>query len=102
MTKRELIAEITNRTGLHKRDVNRTLAAAWDVIREQLVAGDTVAVAGFGTFLTRERRARPGRNPRTGATFQIKAGRGARFRAGKRMRDALTTTTTDAETAAAA
>ncbi|MGL5993091.1 MAG: HU family DNA-binding protein, partial [Aeromonas sobria] len=56
---------------------------------EALKEGDQVALVGFGTFAVRERAARSGRNPQTGATIEIAAGKVPAFKAGKALKDAV-------------
>ena len=65
MTKVDLIAKVAAEAELTKKDAEKAVAAVLDGITEALKAGDKVALVGFGTFETRERPARKGRNPRT-------------------------------------
>ena len=58
-------------------------------ITEALQKGDAVALSGFGTFATKERAARTGRNPRTGEAIQIAATKVPGFKAGKGLKDAV-------------
>ena len=60
-----------------------------DSITDSLKKGDPVALVGFGTFAVKERAARAGRNPQTGATIQIKAATVPGFKAGKALKDAV-------------
>ena len=60
-----------------------------DTVKEQLQAGEKVALTGFGTFEVRERAAREGRNPQTGATIQIAASKTPAFKAGKELKEAV-------------
>ena len=71
MKKLELVAKIAEKTNLTKKDAEIALKAITDAITEALIAGEKVALTGFGTFETRQRAAREGRNPRTGETIQI-------------------------------
>ena len=64
MNKTELIAAMAEKTGSTKKDAEATLNAMIASITEALVAGDKVQLIGFGTFETRDRAAREGRNPR--------------------------------------
>lgn len=89
MKKLELIAKIAEKTNLTKKDAEVALKAITDAIAEALAAGEKVALTGFGTFETRERAAREGRNPRTGATIQIPAQKTPAFKAGKALKDAV-------------
>ena len=89
MNKNELIDAVAERTGLAKSDAARAVEAVLGTITETLQKGDTVALSGFGSFVAKERAARTGRNPRTGAEIKIRASKVAKFRAGKALRDAV-------------
>ena len=89
MNKVELIAEISEKSGLTKKDTEKALKGFVETIKEELQAGGRVQMVGFGTFEVAERSAREGRNPRTGETMQIPASRSPRFKAGKALKDAL-------------
>jgi DNA-binding protein HU-beta len=65
------------------------LNAVTDAITDSLSKGDNVAITGFGNFLVRDRAARTGRNPQTGATIQIKASKVPAFKAGKTLKEAV-------------
>ena len=71
MNKSDLINAIADSADLSKADAGRALEATIDAITGSLKANDSVSLVGFGTFLVRERAARSGRNPQTGATIQI-------------------------------
>ena len=73
MTKVDLIAKVAAEAELTKKDAEKAVAAVLDGITEALKAGDKVALVGFGTFETRERPARKGRNPRTKEEITIPA-----------------------------
>ena len=75
--------------GLTKKQAGEALDAVFGYISEQLVGGDRVQVAGFGTFTVSERGERQGRNPRTGETMTIAASKNARFKAAKALKDSL-------------
>jgi DNA-binding protein HU-beta len=62
-----------------------------DSITNELKMGEQVALVGFGTFSVKNRNARSGRNPQTGATIEIKASKVAGFKPGKGLKDALNT-----------
>ena len=89
MNKTELIAAAAERSGLTKKDTEKALNAALDAITAALVAGDKVQVSGFGIFEVKEREARMGRNPQTGAPMEIAASKVPAFKASKTMKDAL-------------
>ena len=89
MNKAELIEVIAEAADLSKASAGRALDAAIDAIGASLKKGDQVTIAGFGTFLVRDRAARQGRNPRTGETIEIAASKAPAFKAGKALKDAL-------------
>ena len=89
MNKTELIAAIAEKAGLTKKDAERAVNAAIDSVTAALVAGDKVQIAGFGSFETKKREARTGRNPRTKETITIPASKQPVFKAGKAFKDAV-------------
>ncbi len=89
MNKNELIESVAERTGLAKSDAARAVEAVLGAVTEALQRGDTVALSGFGSFLSKVRAARTGRNPRTGESIAIPASRVPAFKAGKGLKDAL-------------
>ncbi len=93
MNKSELVDALANATGMTKSDAGRAIDALFStdggVIAKALRKGNRVQITGFGTFETKNRKARTGRNPRTGETIRIKATRTPGFRAGKGLKDAV-------------
>lgn len=89
MNKSELIDAIAEAADLPKSSAGRALDAALDAIVGALKNGDTVSLVGFGTFAAKQRAARTGRNPQTGAEIKIKASTVPSFKPGKGMKDAL-------------
>ena len=90
MNKTELIDAVAESTELpSKAAAGRVVDMVLDTITNALKNGDQVAIAGFGTFLVRERAARSGRNPRTGEPMQIAASKVPAFKAGKALKDAV-------------
>ena len=90
MNKTELIAAMAEKTGSTKKDAEAALNAMLASISEALVAGDKVQLIGFGTFETRDRAAREGRNPRkSGEMIKIPACKAPAFKAGKALKDAV-------------
>lgn len=87
MNKTELIAEIACKAELSKKDAEKALAATVAAITEALTKGDKVQLVGFGSFETKTREARMGRNPRTKESIQIPATRVPLFKAGKALKD---------------
>ena len=80
MNKSELVEHIAQETGSDKASAGRALDAVLNGISESLAKGDSVTLAGFGTFEARERAARTGRNPQTGETMDIAASTSAGFK----------------------
>jgi len=89
MTKAELIAGIAKQTGLTKADAERALNAFLDLGKVAITKEGRLPLAGFGTFVVVDRKARTGRNPQTGSAIQIKASKVVRFRPGKELKDSL-------------
>lgn len=89
MNKEELLDAVVQKAKLPKKEVAQALDATLDTIADSLAKGERVTLIGFGTFQTRERAARTGRNPRTGQPIQIKARRAAAFTPGKRLTDQI-------------
>ncbi|MCL6232576.1 MULTISPECIES: HU family DNA-binding protein [Acinetobacter] len=89
MNKSELIDAIAENGGLSKADAGKALDATIAAVTNALKAGDTVTLVGFGTFSVKERAARTGRNPQTGATLEIKASKVPSFKAGKGLKDSV-------------
>ena len=89
MNKNELVAKVADQSGLSKKDAEKALAAVIGTITAALVAGDKVQLVGFGTFETKQREARTGRNPRSGETIEIPAASLPAFKAGKALKDAV-------------
>ncbi|WP_293352592.1 MULTISPECIES: HU family DNA-binding protein, partial [unclassified Microcoleus] len=74
MNKKELVEAVADRADTTQKQANAVLNALLDVIIEALASGDKVTLVGFGTFESRDRKARQGRNPKTGEPIQIAAG----------------------------
>lgn len=89
MNKTELIDKIAEGAGLTKADAKKALEAATAAIKDALVAGDKVALIGFGTFSVNERPAREGINPATKQKITIAAKKVAKFKAGADLDEAL-------------
>ena len=87
MNKTELIASVAQSAGLTKKDTDRVISAAIDAITAALVQGEKVQISGFGTFETKEREARVGRNPHTRAAIEIPATRVPGFKPSKALKD---------------
>lgn len=89
MNKTELIEKIAAGSGLTKADSKKALDATILAIKEALIAGDKIALVGFGTFSVNERPAREGINPATKEKIQIAAKKVAKFKAGAELADAI-------------
>lgn len=90
MNKAELVAKMAEYSGLTKKDAESGLNAFMKSVEEALVEGDKVQLVGFGTFETRERAARQGRNPRNPEqVIEIPASKAPVFKAGKGLKDTV-------------
>ena len=89
MTKKDIAQVVAQRADVSATAAEEILGAAFDVIAEQLAKGEDVRLAGFGTFETRDRAARTGRNPQTGAEIQIAATSVPGFKAGAKFKSAV-------------
>jgi len=89
MTKTELIESISSVAGLNKADAGRALDATMDAIKKALKKNQKVTLVGFGTFSVSKRKARKGRNPKTGEAIKIPAAKVPKFTAGKGFKDAI-------------
>ncbi len=89
MNKTELVSAIAAKSGVKKEDAKKMVDAFVDVVTEGLVAGDKIALVGFGTFEVSERPERTGRNPLTKETITIPASKQPKFKAGKALKDAV-------------
>jgi integration host factor subunit beta len=90
MIRSELIDKLAAKNpGLATRDIEGIVDCFFEEVVAQLAHGGRVELRGFGTFSTRERDARTGRNPRTGAAVEINAKRVPHFKPGKEMRARL-------------
>ena len=89
MNKAELIHQIALSADISKAAAERALDATVGNIRRTLKKGGVVTLVGFGSFSVKKRKARTGRNPRTGATIKIKAANVPHFKPGKGLRDAV-------------
>ena len=95
MNKAELTEKLAEKTGIVAKDARTVMDALFDpdpaigLIAAELVAGNKVAISGFGTFEARERKPRSGRNPHTGETLEIPGTRAPAFKAGKPLKETL-------------
>ncbi len=91
MNKSELIEKVAQEAGLTKKDTEKAVNKVFEVISDELAKGEKIQLIGFGTFETRERAAREGRNPSTGEVIQIEATRIPAFKAGKSLKEKVKT-----------
>lgn len=89
MTKEELIAKMASLAGITKVAASSALEAFTGSVTASLKKGKRVSVVNFGTFTVAKRKARTGRNPRTGETLRIPAARVPKFSAGKALKSAV-------------
>ncbi len=87
MNKAELVAAMAKEAGLTKVDAEKALKAFTDTVSKELKKKGKVQLIGFGTFETRKRAARTGRNPQTGKDIKIAAATVPAFKAGKALKD---------------
>ncbi|MDP2956931.1 MAG: HU family DNA-binding protein [Longimicrobiales bacterium] len=93
MNKSELVDALAESTGMTKADAGRAIDALFSpeggIVAKALKKGGRVQITGFGTFEAKNRKARTGRNPRTGETIKIAATKTPSFRAGKGLKDGI-------------
>jgi len=86
LTKADLAATLFDEVGLNKREAKEFVDAWFEAIRGALKSGDHVKLSGFGNFQLRDKRQRPGRNPKTGEEIPISARRVVTFKPGQKLR----------------
>jgi len=89
MTKAEIVANVASEMEITKSMAAKAFGAVIAAIEEALQKGEKVSIAGFGTFTVTERKARIGRNPRTGKDIKLAARKAPRFTAGKGLKEAV-------------
>lgn len=87
MNMKELVNEVAELAKVSKKEAGQVLSAIIDTIEESVKNGERVTLVGFGTFERRERAARNGRNPQTGAEIKIPAKKVPAFSAGKKFKE---------------
>ena len=88
MNKSDLVSVMAKESGITMAQANAALNAAMEAIIQAIKKGERVTLVGFGTFSVAERKARVGRNPRTGEEIKIKAKKVPKFSAGAKLREA--------------
>lgn len=89
MNKTELIAAVSEKAELSKKDAEAAVSATVDAITAALEQGEKVQLVGFGSFEVKSRAARTGRNPKTKEPIEIPASKTPVFKAGKALKDAV-------------
>lgn len=89
MTKADLVNLLFERTGLPKAEAHSIVELVLDLIKDSLLAGETVKISGFGTFQVRKKSARMGRNPRTKQEVEITPRRVVTFKASEQLKDLI-------------
>ena len=87
LTKADLAERLYQDLGLNKRESREIVDQFFEEIRLSLMHNETVRLSGYGNFEVRDKRERPGRNPRTGETIPIKARRVVTFRPGLKLKE---------------
>lgn len=89
MTKAELVDIVAGAAGISKAAAIKSIDSFTKGVEKALKKGDKVTLVGFGTFSIKKRKARKGRNPRTGEEIKIRATKSPKFTPGKALRDAV-------------
>ncbi len=89
MTKTDLVAGISEKVGISRKEADKMLSAVLEVITEALAKGEKIQLVGFGTFEVKERAARKGHNPQTKEEIEIPACKVPSFKAGKNLKEAV-------------
>ncbi|MES9816119.1 MAG: integration host factor subunit alpha [Candidatus Thiodiazotropha sp.] len=86
LTKADMAARLFDELGLNKREAKKMVEMFFEEIRQSLERGGQVKLSGFGNFDLREKKQRPGRNPKTGKEIPISARRVVTFRPGQKLK----------------
>lgn len=89
MNKKELVAAISNTSGLSKADSETALNAVISCLTDLLAKGDSIVLPGFASLSVKERPARTGRNPATGQPIEIAASKAVSFKTGTKLKEAI-------------
>ena len=89
MNKADLVNLVAEKSGLTKKDAEKSISSVFEIISDALVQGDKVQLVGFGSFEVKARAPRMGRNPKTKESIQIPASKAPVFKAGKSLKDAV-------------
>lgn len=86
LTKADMAARLFEELGLNKREAKEMVEMFFEEVRQSLEQGRQVKLSGFGNFDLREKKQRPGRNPKTGKEIPISARRVVTFRPGQKLK----------------
>lgn len=89
MLKQQLVQQVADQVGLTRKSAGAAIDAMLEIVTNSLKNGEDVLLTGFGKFTVRNRAARTGRNPQTGAQLKISATKTPAFRAGKALKAAV-------------
>lgn len=89
MNKQEFVSELSDKTGVTKKDVDAVLKAMPEIVTSVLKKDEKIQLVGFGTFETGKRAARTGHNPQTGEKIKIPAAKVPKFKISPAIRDAI-------------
>ncbi len=89
MNKQDVVTAVARSSGISKTSANTAVESVFAAITDTLRKGEDFHLVGFGTFSTRRRAARQGRNPRTGEAIQIPASTLPKFKPGRPLKDAV-------------
>ena len=89
ITKKDLAELVASKVDCTKKDATEVVNAIFDEITNTIKKGDVADISGFGKFVLKERKARTGINPSTGAKIEIKASKAPGFRAAKALKEAV-------------
>ena len=89
MTKAELIAQVAEEAKVKKVEADKAINSFIRIVSAALKSQGRLALAGFGTFMVTERKAREGRNPQTGSSIKIPATKVVKFKPGKQLKDSV-------------
>lgn len=93
MTKADLVNEVSRAVSASRKDAEAIVETIFNGIVESLRADDKIEIRGFGSFRTRRRRGRTGRNPKTGAKVEVPPKRIPFFKPSKELKDLINSTT---------
>jgi integration host factor subunit alpha len=86
LTKADMVEHLYDEIGLNKREAKDLVEMFFEEIKSSLEEGENVKLSGFGNFILSDKKARPGRNPKTGEEVQVSERRGVTFRPGQKLK----------------